>query len=112
MGIGRCIELLGRARPVTGWCHSREKGEFRFTAALEATMPGRLIELAVRARRQLGGRGELTQFSFRLALVIDLAYIGLGALGGAALGRASAPLAPAGQQSAPACVADPIQRLH
>ncbi len=74
-------------------------------------MPGRLIELAIRARRQLGG-GELTQFSFRLAFVIDLAYIGLGALGGAALGRASAPLAPAGQQVPPACVADVVQRLH
>ena len=75
-------------------------------------MPGRLIELAIRARRQLGGGGELTQFSFRLAFVIDLAYIGLGALGGAALGRASAPLAPTGQQPPPACVADVVQRLH
>ena len=75
-------------------------------------MPGRLIELAVRARRQLGGGGELTQFSFRLAFVIDLAYIGLGALGGAALGRAAAPLTPAGHQSPPACVAEAVQRLH
>ena len=73
-------------------------------------MPVRLIELAIRARRQLGG-GGLTQFSFRLAFVIDLAYIGLGALGGAALGRAALP--PAGhQQSPPACVADAVQRLH
>ena len=74
-------------------------------------MPGRLIELAIRAHRQLGGR-ELTEFSFRLAFVIDLAYIGLGALGGAALGRASAPLAPAVQQLPPACVAHAAQRLH
>ena len=74
-------------------------------------MPGRLLELAIRAHRQLGGR-ELTEFSFRLAFVIDLAYVGLGALGGAALGRASAPLAPPGQLSPPACVADPAQRLH
>ena len=74
-------------------------------------MPGRLIELAIRARRQLGG-GKLTQFSFRLAFVIDLAYIGLGALGGAALGRASAPLGPTGQQLPPACVPDVVQRLH
>jgi hypothetical protein len=74
-------------------------------------MPVRLIELAVRARRQLRGR-ELTQFSFRLAFVIDLAYIGLGALGGAAVGRASAPFAPTGQPTPPACVADAVQRLH
>ena len=74
-------------------------------------MPVRLIELAIRARRQLGAR-ELTQFSFRLAFVIDLAYIGLGALGGAALGRALAPLAPTGQRTPPACVANVVQRLH
>lgn len=74
-------------------------------------MPVRLIELAIRARRQLGG-GELTQFSFRLAFVIDLAYIGLGALGGAALGRASAPVTPAGQQTPAACAVDAVQRLH
>lgn len=41
------------------------------------------------ARRQLGG--ELREFSFRLAFVIDLAYVGVGALGGAAVGRATAP---------------------
>ena len=73
-------------------------------------MPARLIELAIRAHRQLGG--ELTEFSFRLAFVIDLAYVGLGALGGAALGRAAAPLAPTSHQAAPACVADAVQRLH
>jgi hypothetical protein len=71
-------------------------------------MPYRFFELAVRARRlvtrttdpsraprgprltarrQLGT--ELTQFSFRLAFMIDLAYVGLGALGGAAVGRAT-----------------------
>jgi hypothetical protein len=90
-------------------------------------MAGRLIELAVRARRlitpvarapraaggvqltarrQLGGR--LTQFSFRLAFVIDLAYVGMGALGGAAVARAasasSPPRSPApSQPAAPAC---------
>ena len=74
-------------------------------------MPGRLIELAIRAHRQLGRR-QLTEVSFRLAFVIDLAYVGLGALGGAALGRASAPFTSAGQQSPPACVADAVQRLH
>lgn len=94
-------------------------------------MPGRFIELAVRARRfvtpiarathtaggarptgrrQLGG--ELTQFSFRLAFVIDLAYAGLGALGGAALGRASATPLPADQQQPAACTAPVDQRLH
>lgn len=67
-------------------------------------MTPRFFELAVRARRLVarnvsGSRrgprvtarrqlGELTQFSFRLALVIDLTYVGMGALGGAALDRA------------------------
>jgi hypothetical protein len=94
-------------------------------------MPGRFIELVVRARRlvapiarapraaggvrltarrQLGG--ELTQFSFRLAFMIDLAYVGLGALGGAALGRAAAPTTLTPRQPPPACVADAVQRLH
>jgi len=50
---------------------------------------------------------EVTQFSFRLALVIDLAYVGIGALGGAAVGRASAATAavtvgPAPSRSCPA----------
>ena len=94
-------------------------------------MPGRFIELAVRARRlvapivraprtsggvRLTGRrqlgGELTQFSFRLAFVIDLAYVGLGALGGAAFGRASTVPLPADQQATAACVAPAGQRLH
>ena len=55
------------------------------------------------ARRQVGG--ELTQFSFRLAFMIDLAYVGIGALGGAAVGRASAPTAP-GAAPLPRCGAD------
>ena len=40
-------------------------------------------------RRQVGS--QLTQFSFRLAFMIDLVYVGVGALGGAAVGRATAP---------------------
>lgn len=48
------------------------------------------------ARRRVGE--ELTQFSFRLALIIDLAYVGIGALGGAAIGRAT--LSPASAQPA------------
>ena len=39
--------------------------------------------------RQSGG--ALTRFSFRLAFVIDLTYVGLGALGGAALGHTASP---------------------
>jgi hypothetical protein len=73
-------------------------------------MSRRFLELAVRARRLVTpasrraapdglrpatrrhvGRA-LTQFSFRLAFMIDLACVSLGALGGAAIGRAtSAP---------------------
>jgi len=65
-------------------------------------MPGRFFELAVRARR----------FSVRLAFMIDLAYVGLGALGGAALGRAAATSSPVDRQPPPACVVDAVQRLH
>ena len=59
------------------------------------------------ARRQVGG--ELTQFSFRLAFMIDLAYVGIGALGGAAVGRASAPNAPPVAPN-PACQADSLSQ--
>ncbi|HUQ81362.1 MAG TPA: hypothetical protein VM076_09505 [Gemmatimonadaceae bacterium] len=38
-------------------------------------------------RRQVGS--QLTQFSFRLAFAIDLAYVGIGAVGGAAVTHAS-----------------------
>ena len=56
----------------------------------------------VTARRQVGG--ELTQFSFRLAFIIDLAYVGFGALGGAAVERATGPDASViAQHAAPAC---------
>ena len=58
-------------------------------------------------RRQVGS--ELTQFSFRLAFVIDLAYVSLGALGGAAIGRASA-VTPAANCAVAPCVADTIAR--
>jgi|SRR5687768_6088272 len=75
-------------------------------------MSRRFIEVVVRARRLLsrppsraksslhvaGGRQvgeEHTQFSFRLAFMIDLVYVGMGALGGAAMSRdAVAPPAP------------------
>jgi hypothetical protein len=58
------------------------------------------------ARRQVGG--ELTQFSFRLALVVDLAYVGVGALGGIAVGRAAGPASPASEHPPLACIADPV----
>ena len=44
-------------------------------------MSRRFLELAVRARR----------FSFRLALMIDLACVGVGAAGGAAVARTMLP---------------------
>ena len=91
-------------------------------------MSRRFFELAVRARRYVGRTtnasraprgtrltghrqvgGELTQFSFRLAFMIDLAYVGIGALGGAAVGRASAPNAPP-VAPPPACRADSLPR--
>ena len=55
-------------------------------------MPRRFFELAVLARRSVARTtGGLTQLSFRVAFVFDLAYMGLGALGGAAVGRATTP---------------------
>jgi hypothetical protein len=65
------------------------------------------------ARRQLGegGGGELTQFSFRLALVIDLAYVGIGALGGAAVGRASVTGVPVADRTSTTCSADSVARV-
>ena len=68
------------------------------------------------ARRQV--TGEVAQFSFRLAFMIDLAYVGLGALGGAAVDRAARPAAPVidrrieesriGISAARLCQADPV----
>ena len=64
------------------------------------TPRGTSPSVRVTARRQVGG--ELTRFSFRLALAIDLTYVGLGALGGAAVGRATL-----GEQvRPPSCVRD------
>ena len=86
-------------------------------------MSRRFIELAVRARRvtsrptaasaartrltaRRGAGADLAQFSFRLALIIDLAYVGMGALGGAAVGRASvSPTSP----SAGKCQAERVR---
>ena len=57
------------------------------------------------ARRQLGG--DLTQFSFRVAFMIDLTYVGIGALGGAAVGRATTATTPAAAQSPLQCTVQP-----
>ena len=90
-------------------------------------MSQRFIELVVRARRLVAGRParrtppkagaasvpaarsrvrELQQFSFRLAVLVDVTCITLGAAGGVAVARATTALSddiapPAG------CVADP-----
>ena len=55
------------------------------------------------ARRQLGQ--EVTQFSFRLAFLIDVTYVGIGALAGAAVGHAATSNAPVPvvERAAPAC---------
>ena len=65
----RFIELVVRARRLVG------------RGSPGSSPNGRRTRLT--SRRQLGD--ELTQFSFRLALVIDLAYVGIGAIGGAAV---------------------------
>lgn len=53
------------------------------------------------AKRQVGE--SLTQFSFRLAFMIDIAYVSIGALGGAAVGRATSA---ASSTLSRACVTD------
>jgi len=53
-------------------------------------------------RRQVGS--TLSQFSFRLAFAIDLAYVGIGALGGAAVGRAVIAPAASPPPAVAACV--------
>ena len=74
----------------------------------------RFIELVVRVRRLVARapeRGTLTQFSFRLAFMIDIAYVGMGALGGVAIARA--PLLatpPAAQSPVRACRVDPARQ--
>src|SRR5688572_3462972 len=96
----------------------------------------RFVEFVVRARRLAlhgptrssrdadGTRrqvvGEIAQFSFRLAFMIDLAYVGLGALGGAAVNRATRPAAPvidrrieesrSGTSAAPLCQAGAVRQ--
>ena len=69
----------------------------------------RFIELVVRVRRLVGRapeRGTLTQFSFRLAFMIDIAYVGMGALGGMAIGRAPLATPTATQSPVRACRVD------
>lgn len=86
----RLFELVVRARRLV-------------TRAPERRAPARQRR-RLTARRQIGG--ELTQFSFRLALVIDLAYVGVGALGGVVVGRAAGPAPPAPDHAPLACIAD------
>lgn len=89
-------------------------------------MSHRLVELVVRARQLVtrvptqpaaGHRrgsvprragGELTQFSFRLAFMIDLVYVGIGALGGAALGHGTVDSAARFRVGEPKCLADSL----
>lgn len=59
------------------------------------------------ARRQVGQ--ELTQFSFRLAFLIDIAYVGVGALAGAAVGRAASSHMPPSVERAGASCTDTVR---
>ena len=56
-------------------------------------------------RRQIGG--ELTQFSFRLAFMIDLVYVGVGAFGGAALTRGALGTSRLDGAAHPPCASGP-----
>ncbi len=72
---------------------------------LVARTPTRVVSTQgraqVSARRQVGR--TVSQFSFRLAFMIDVAYVGIGALGGTAIERA---LNTATSASPPACSLD------
>jgi hypothetical protein len=88
----RFLELVVRARRLVSRAPSQSRG--------------RSTRVRATGRRQVGD--ELTQFSFRLALMIDLAYVGVGVLGGAAVGRASASSATPSLAPAPACRVDSV----
>ena len=73
--------------------------------------PGNAISRSARktARRQIGG--EITRFSFRLAFMIDLVYVGAGGLGGAALSRATRSATPVDSGAQSPCVSSSRSRL-
>ena len=89
MSSRRFVEFVVRARRLVA-----------LAPAPEAPERGR-----VTARRQVGG--PFTQFSFRLAFMIDLVYVGLGAMGGAALGRGVADSTPASAVAGALCRGNP-----
>jgi hypothetical protein len=91
MKMRRFIELVIRVRRLV----ARTPGG-------EAVIKGRAQRTT---KRRLGGR--LTEFSFRLAFMIDLAYVGIGALGGTAVGRALPAAPPPSDRSAMVCSAYP-----
>lgn len=70
------------------------------TRGLSASVPGRR-QKRLTGRRQVGS--DLTQFSFRLAFAIDVAYVGIGALGGAAVGRSMLAPPPVATSVAATC---------
>lgn len=73
---------------------------------LPARSPARRGAANGSARRQVGTG---TQFSFRLAFMIDLAYVSMGAVGASAVTRAAMR-----EVGSPAtqCVADPLRASH
>ena len=72
---------------------------------LVARTPGGDAVVKGRAQRTTKGRlgGRLTEFSFRLAFLVDLAYVGIGALGGTAVGRSLPAAPPATDRGAMIC---------
>ena len=69
-------------------------------------MSRRFFDLAVASRRGLARARGSRSFSLRLAIVVDLAYVGAGAIGGVAVGRHLVSPAPAVvEHRSPSCLA-------
>ena len=67
-------------------------------------MSRRLFDLAVATRRRSGS------FSLRLAIIVDLVYVGAGAVGGVAVGQYLLPPAQSVESHSPSCLAPGRQK--
>jgi hypothetical protein len=72
-------------------------------------MSRKFFDLAVATRRRVS-RSNGRSFSLRVAIIVDLAYVGAGAVGGVAVSHHLTPAAPPVMQDrSPSCLA-PVRR--